>query len=139
MGISISTARQAGAVLTKAARAADANHDGQLTTAELHAASGKNGAAATTALLTYHAQHRAMIRKDPEISDKAREMKFMPVGNIDFSVSRGVEQMGRIDAYRGNTADGVVTNAELKRYGRTGGRWQMEAGPLARFTSSFAR
>jgi hypothetical protein len=149
MTIRLSTAARAAPVLNAAARRADGNGDGQLTTREIHAARRANGAAATKALLEYHAQHRGLIRNDPEIpsSSKSSAMRFMDVESVDFSTGRALEQLGRIDGYRGNarrgigpnTADGVVTDAEIRNYGRTGGKLQMEARPFAAFVTEFER
>lgn len=117
-----------------------------LTTGGIRAAERVNGKAATTALLEYHAQHRAGVRKDPEIPSrgKAEAMRRMDVVEVEIATRTGVEQLRRIDTYRGNSRrgikpnkpDGVVTSAEIGNYGRTGGRLQLEAGPLARFTAA---
>jgi hypothetical protein len=149
MSIRLSTANRAAPVLNAAARRADGNRDGLLTTKEIHAARRTNGTAATKALLEYHAQHRAMTRNDPEIPsrDKANEMRHMDVNGVEFSTKRALTQLGRIDAYKGNaragvrpnTADGVVTDAEIRNYGRTGGKLQLEARPFATFVTEFER
>lgn len=147
MTIRLDTAARAAPVLNAAARRADGNGDGLLTTREIHAARRANGAAATKALLEYHAQHRGLVRNDPELpqAEKSRAMRFMDVEAVDWSTRQAQVQLGRIDSYRGNarrgigpnTADGVVTDAEIRNYGRTGGKLQMEARPFVAFVSSF--
>ena len=143
MTVTIARASSAAQTLKLLARKADANKDGFLTTAEIHAAKSKVGAKGTAALLDYHSQHRAGVRKDPELraSEKAKQMRFMDVMEIDFAVKMGVEQLKRIDGYKGNAragvkankADGTVTDAEIQNYGRTGGKLQLEAKPLVAF------
>jgi hypothetical protein len=147
MTIRLETAARAAPVLTAAARRADADGNGRLSTREIHAAWRQNGAAATKALLEYHAQHRGLIRNDPELPqrEKSAAMRFMDVEAIDWNTRQAQVQLGRIDSYRGNarrgiapnTPDGVVTDAEIRNYGRTGGKLQMEARPFVAFVSTF--
>jgi hypothetical protein len=142
--VKISTAASAGRALVAAARAADANRDGVLTTAEIHRATTRNGRAATQALLSEHAAHRRGIARDPEIPqrDKSVAMKKMDVEEVKFMVDAGVEQLKRIDGYKGtkrparpaNSPDGFVTSAEVANYGPTGGKFQVEASRLVAFT-----
>jgi hypothetical protein len=145
--LSISKAVRAGEALKAAARKADLNRDGALDRAELRAASQSVGKPLARALNEYGKQHRALTMRDPEESEATRRALAarMPVDSIDYTVRYGIEQLRRIDSYRGsrnpvrkaNTPDGFVTDAEVKNYGRTGGRLQMDARPLAEFAASF--
>jgi len=141
--IQISTAAAAARSLLAAARRADTG-DKMLTTREIHAARGKNGDAATDALLIQHRDHRNAIRRDPEISDadKPAAMRFMDIEEIEIGGTIAVAQLKRIDQYKGTKnpprpagdRDGFVTGDEISNYHYSKGKLQFEASRLAAFT-----
>ena len=142
--IEISRAVVAGRALVAAARRADTNKNG-LTTAEIHQASadGVITRRETGALLREHLNHRISVNNDPEIpaSEKDRARAFMDVDEVKFAMSMAVEQLKKIDEYKGskhparpaNQPDGFVTEAEVKNYGPSRGDFQKEAGRLVDF------
>ncbi len=142
------TAARAAAALQNAARRADANGDRCITPAEIKNAqkAGKNSAAATAALLEYHAMRSATVWRDPEIpaSEKPKLAALMSELELSFAVEQGQAQLARIDTYAGtstrppNTPGGGVTGAGVKNDGPANGKYQREAGPLARYARTFS-
>ena len=142
--ISIAKARTAGTTLIRASKRVDMNGDKVLSYAELRGAKAKVGAAAAKALNDYAWQYRALIAKDPEINeaDARLMMARYPLEDVKASVEQGLKDLATIDTYQGNKrkgvrpnrTDGKVTDTEVKKYARTGGKLQMSAAPLARFT-----
>lgn len=141
------TAARAAAALENAARRADTNGDRCITPAEIKNAqkAGKNSAAATAALLEYHAMRSASVWRDPEIpaSEKPKLAALMSELELSFAVEQGQAQLARIDTYAGtstraaNAADGVVTASEVRNYDPATGKYPREAGTLARYASVF--
>ena len=142
--IDITRAAAAGRAVVAAARRADVNKNG-LTTAEIRQASADNVITPrqARALLREHQYHRFAVLNDPEIPsrEKANDMRFMDVDEVKFMVSTAVEQLNKIDEYRGtkrparpaNVKDGFLTEAEVKNYGPSRGHLQIEAARLVDF------
>ena len=142
--IEITRAAADGRALVAAARRADADKNG-LTTDEIRQASadGVITPRQAGALQREHLNHRISVNNDPEIPsrDKATAARFMDVDEVKFMVTMAVEQLNRIDEYKGtkrparpaNDTDGFITDAEVKNYGPSRGQLQKEAGRLVDF------